>query len=558
MEKFQLLVTVLGGLAIFVYGMGLMSEGLTQIAGARLKAVLGYITRNRVMAIAAGAGITAIIQSSSATTVMTVGFVNAGLLDLTQAIGVIFGANIGTTITGQIVSLKLDDLAFPAIIVGVAGLMLAHRAIMRGTWKTILGFGLLFLGMTMMSTELKVVAKDPGFIAFFSKFDCTPSTGGFLPILSVLGAIAVGTICTMVVQSSSATIGITIALAEAGLINIWTAIPIVLGDNIGTTVTAALASIGTNANARRTALAHALFNTIGTFILVCTFPIVLANAKGACAPAFYHLVNLCAEGNAFAGEAPGRHVAMAHTLFNVTNVCILSFFIPLLARICKRIIPEGRAQRTVTLEPHLLPVPSLALQAASKALADMTRRSWTIASAALNTLVGRAAADEASIERAEKEIDDMQIKIRDYIVSISRGKLTEREAAAIPELLHCVNDAERISDLALKVYRKTSRVQSSRISSEAIEGIGNVSKKVRQLARSTIETLKKTKMDVGDISSFEKEIHEFTKATARTLTLHMKDQGDGSKNDIAVLSVLSALRDIARHLGNIAVRIPMI
>lgn len=558
MEKFQLLVTVLGGLAIFVYGMGLMSEGLTQIAGARLKAVLGYITRNRVMAIAAGAGITAIIQSSSATTVMTVGFVNAGLLDLTQAIGVIFGANIGTTITGQIVSLKLDDLAFPAIIVGVAGLMLAHRAIMRGTWKTILGFGLLFLGMTMMSTELKVVAKDPGFIAFFSKFDCTPSTGGFLPILSVIGAIAVGTICTMVVQSSSATIGITIALAEAGLINIWTAIPIVLGDNIGTTVTAALASIGTNANARRTALAHALFNTIGTFILVCTFPIVLANAKGACAPAFYHLVNLCAEGNAFAGEAPGRHVAMAHTLFNVTNVCILSFFIPLLARICKRIIPEGRAQRTVTLEPHLLPVPSLALQAASRALADMTRRSWTIASAALNTLVGRAAADEASIERAEKEIDDMQIKIRDYIVSISRGKLTEREAATIPELLHCVNDAERISDLALKVYRKTSRVQSSRISSEAIEGIGAVSKKVRQLARSTIEILMKAKMDVGDISTFEKEIHEFTKATARTLTLHMQDQGDGSKNDIAVLSVLSALRDIARHLGNIAVRIPMI
>ena len=558
MEKLQLLVTVLGGLAIFVYGMGLMSEGLTQIAGARLKAVLGYITRNRVMAIAAGAGITAIIQSSSATTVMTVGFVNAGLLDLTQAIGVIFGANIGTTITGQIVSLKLDDLAFPAIIVGVAGLMLAHRAIMRGTWKTILGFGLLFLGMTMMGTELKAVAKDPGFIAFFSKFDCTPSTGGFLPILSVLGAIAVGTICTMVVQSSSATIGITIALAEAGLINIWTAIPIVLGDNIGTTVTAALASIGTNANARRTALAHALFNTIGTFILVCTFPIVLANAKGACAPAFYHLVNLCAEGNAFAGEAPGRHVAMAHTLFNVTNVCILSFFIPILARICKRIIPEGRTQRTVTLEPHLLPVPSLALQAASRALADMTRRSWTIASAALNTLVGRAAADEASIERAEKEIDDMQIKIRDYIVSISRGKLTEREAAAIPELLHCVNDAERISDLALKVYRKTSRVQSSRISSEAIEGIGAVSKKVRQLARSTIEILMKTKMDVGDISTFEKEIHEFTKATARTLTLHMKDQGDGSKNDIAVLSVLSALRDIARHLGNIAVRIPTI
>ena len=151
MEKVKLAITVLGGLAIFVYGMGLMSEGLTQIAGARLKKILAYVTRNRFMAILAGAGVTALIQSSSATTVMTVGFVNAGLLDLTQAIGVIFGANIGTTITGQIVSLKLDDLALPAVTLGVAGLMLAKRAVSRGAWKTVLGFGLLFLGMTMMS-----------------------------------------------------------------------------------------------------------------------------------------------------------------------------------------------------------------------------------------------------------------------------------------------------------------------------------------------------------------------------------------------------------------------
>ena len=162
MEKVKLAITVLGGLSIFVYGMGLMSEGLTQIAGARLKKILAYVTRNSFMAILAGAGITALIQSSSATTVMTVGFVNAGLLDLTQAIGVIFGANIGTTITGQIVSLKLNDLALPAVTLGVAGLMLAKRAASRGTWKTILGFGLLFLGMTMMGGELKTVAKEPG------------------------------------------------------------------------------------------------------------------------------------------------------------------------------------------------------------------------------------------------------------------------------------------------------------------------------------------------------------------------------------------------------------
>jgi Na/Pi-cotransporter len=475
-----------------------------------------------------------------------------------EAIGVIFGANIGTTITGQIVSLKLDDLALPAVTLGVAGLMLARRAVSRGAWKTVLGFGLLFLGMTMMSTELKTIAKESGFIAFFSKFDCTPGVGGYLPILSVLGAIAVGTLCTMIVQSSSATIGITIALAEAGLINIWTAIPIVLGDNIGTTITAAFAAIGTNANARRTALAHALFNIIGTALIVSSFAIVFADATGVNAPAFFQLVDECTKGNGFAGENPGRHVAMAHTLFNVTNVCVLSFFIPLLARLCQRIIPDGRQQHTVTLEPHLLTVPSLALQAASRALADMTRRSWTIASASLNTLIGRAHADEASVTRAEKEVDDMQLKIRDYLVSISCRKLSDSEASAIPELLHCINDAERISDLALKVYRKTSRVQKSRISSDAIDGIGKLASKVRSFARITTEALKTSHVDIEAIESAEREIHELAKATTRRFSLHMKDHGDGSQNDIAVLSVISALRDIARHLGNIAVRIPAI
>ncbi|MBR3956663.1 MAG: Na/Pi cotransporter family protein, partial [Kiritimatiellae bacterium] len=323
----QVATTVLGGLALFIYGMGLMSEGLTQVAGARMKAILGYVTKNRVAAIAAGAGITALIQSSSATTVMTVGFVNAGLLSLTQAIGVVFGANIGTTVTGQLVSLKVTDLALPAVVLGVVGLMIARRSMMCGAWRTVLGFGLLFFGMNMKSHELKALAKLPEFISFFSRFDCAPSANGYLPFGAVLGAIAVGTLCTVAVQSSSATIGITIALANAGVINLWTAVPIVLGDNIGTTVTALLASIGTNVNARRAALAHALFNIIGTLLLVMTFVLVFVEG-GVKAPAFFHLVNVCAEGNAFLGENPGRHVAMAHTLFNVANVVVLAFFIP--------------------------------------------------------------------------------------------------------------------------------------------------------------------------------------------------------------------------------------
>jgi phosphate:Na+ symporter len=239
-------------------------------------------------------------------------------------------------------------------------------------------------------------------------------------------------------------------------------------------------------------------------------------------------------------------------------VCILAFFIPLLARLCRSIIKEGHRQHTIVLEPHLLAVPDLALAAASRALADMTRRSWTVASASLNTLVGRASADEESVSRAEKEIDEMQLKIRDYLVDISRNKLTEREAAAIPELLHCANDAERISDLALKVYRKTARVQESRLSADAIEGIGKIAAKVRALAWLTVDAIKTGQADAGAAEAAEREIHDLAKSTTCHFTLRIKDQGDGSQNDIAVLSVIAAMRDIARHLGNIAVRVPAI
>ena len=555
MNILQLTTTVLGGLALFIYGMGLMSEGLTQIAGARMKAVLGYVTRNRVFAILAGAGVTALIQSSSATTVMTVGFVNAGLLSLQQAIGVVFGANIGTTMTGQLVSFNLADIALPAVVVGVAGTMAARRLRTRAFWRAVLGFGLLFFGMNMMSHELKSLAKLPEFVRVFSVFDCAPAAAGYLPLGSVLGAIAVGTLCTMVVQSSSATIGITIALAEAGLINIWTAVPIVLGDNIGTTVTAALAAIGTNANAKRTALAHALFNVIGTVLLVSTFPFVFANGAGERAPAFFHLVNASAEGDVFAGANLGRHVAMAHTLFNVTNVVVLAFFIPLLARICERLIGEGKSGRTVLLEPHLLASPELALHAATLALGDMTRRAWTVASAALATCLGKAAVDADSIENAENGVDAMQADIRAYLIQISQRSLTDRQACMIPEVIHCVNDAERISDLALRVYRKTNRVRGT-LPADVRADVAAVIGQVRLFAHATVEAIKTGRPIAEDPVALENAIHTAVRKATRAFSAHLHDSGERTEGDLAVLAVFSCLRDISRHLGNIATRIP--
>ncbi|MGN0855319.1 MAG: Na/Pi cotransporter family protein [Kiritimatiellia bacterium] len=542
-EYLKLGTTVVGGLALFVYGMGLMSDGLKETAGAKMKAALNYMTRNRVFAILAGALVTALIQSSSATSVMTVGFVNAGLLSLEQAIGVIFGANIGTTITGQIVSLKLNDLALPAITLGVAGLMIARRTTTRGVWRTLLGFGLLFFGMSLMSHELKALSKEPGFIAFFSLFDCTPDTAGHLPFGSLLGAVAVGTVCTILVQSSSATIGITIALAETGIIPIWTAIPIVLGDNIGTTATAALAAIGGNANAKRTALAHALFNILGTLLVITSFAVVFTGADGIAAPVFFHAVDYFTAGNGLAGEAAGRHVAMAHTLFNLTNVVVLAFFIPLLARLCTTLVPARGTARTTALEPLLLDAPALALEAARTALADMTRRAWTMASVVLKSCLGRATVEAEAVENAEREIDALQLQIRDYLVALSQRKLTEKEARMLPELLHCVNDAERISDLALKIFRKAERIQRAGLAPALADGMNDLARHLRTFALDTISAVRHGTAPCGESRAFEYTIQH----AARRLS-------HNGACDLTLQTLLYGIRDISRHLGNIAER----
>lgn len=551
-------IAVFGGLAIFVYGMGLMSDGLKESAGEKLKAVLGYMTRNRVFAILAGMLVTGLIQSSSATSVMTVGFVNAGLLSLQQAIGVIFGANIGTTVTGQIVSLQLDDLALPALTAGVIGLMIARRTVTRGLWRTVLGFGLLFFGMTMMSSELKALAKEPAFLAFFSRFDCTPDPTGYLPVFSVLGAVAVGTLCTMLVQSSSATIGITIALAATGVIPIWTAVPIVLGDNIGTTITAVLAAIGGTVNARRTALAHALFNVFGTAWVLLNFLIVVKGANGVSAPAFFHVVNACAPGDAFAGENLGRFVAMAHTVFNISNVIVLSFFIPLLARLCSWIIADDRAQKALALEPHLLETPELALYAARQALGDMTRRSCTIASVALKGCLGRSEVDEEAVQNAEREIDEMQSGMSDYVVAISQRKLTERQAAMLPEFVHCINDAERISDIAVKIFRKAEHVQRQGLPEDLLGSMNQLVGKLRAFSRETVHGVRAGERLAVDPRLTEKGLKDEARDLSRKYAEGWEGIDANAPKNLGFLTVLSAVRDISRHVGNIAERIPVL
>lgn len=549
----SLSIAVLGGLAIFIFGMTLMSEGLQQVAGSRMKQVLGYMTRNRLAAIAAGAVITAIIQSSSATTVMTVGFVNAGLLSLKQAIGVVFGANIGTTITGQLVSFKLTNLAFPAIVIGVGGLLVTKRSsAIRGVAQAVLGFGLLFFGMNLIGDSLADVSAFPSFVKFFRLFDCTPEKGAPMPLLSVLGAVGIGVLTTMAVQSSSATIGLTIALANSGLLSFWTAVPIVLGDNIGTTITAILASINTRVAAKRTALAHAMFNITGTVIMIGLFYVTLDGI-----PVFLKLVSAVTPGDAFSGENLGRHVAMAHTLFNVGNVVLLTPFIGSLAWFCERVLKGSEPfAPAVKLEPHLLKNPEFALDCVRRSLVEMTSKAWNAAHAVLTGCLDGKPVDVDEIHQVEDEIDSMQASAMDYLVQLTRRRLTEPQAKTVPILMHCVNDAERIADIALLLARRVSAkpvADKGFFSEDAILELAEILKLAESVASSTFNALQNRAKPDEAIRQVA-EIKRLSKLSVDNHAARLHSGQCTPTGGFVYVEVLAAIEGIARHMGNIAER----
>ncbi|MFA5700321.1 MAG: Na/Pi cotransporter family protein, partial [Desulfuromonas sp.] len=321
----QLIFGLLGGLGLFLYGMKIMSDGLQKIAGDRMRKVLAALTNNRIMATMVGIIVTAIIQSSSATTVMVIGFVNAGLMTLMQAIGVVLGANIGTTITAQLIAFKITKFALPAIGLGV-GLKLFSR---KKSWiyvgEAILGFGLIFYGLSVMKTA----------------FDPIRDSGELSNVFLLIGdhlylAVLVGALITMIVQSSSATIGITLALASSGLITFECSVAVILGENIGTTITANIAAIGANVAARRTALCHLLFNVVGVAYMLALFPHFL-NLIESLTPGIADFAISNQQQAAIYGLEVGdkpyiaRHIANTHTLFNVVNTLIFLPFIGILA-----------------------------------------------------------------------------------------------------------------------------------------------------------------------------------------------------------------------------------
>ena len=452
MNLFKVLIETIGGLGIFILGMKMMTDGLQLSAGDKIRRILEAVSSNRVIGCLTGTGVTAIIQSSSATTVMLIGFVSAGLMSLEQAVGVILGANIGTTVTAQLIAFKLSDAALPAIAIGVFLKFFTQKKKYRYVGEFVLGFGLLFFGMTVMSHGLGPIKKDPAFITFFTRFNADSLSG-------ILLCVFVGTALTVLVQSSSATIGLTMTLATQGLLNFPAAMALVLGENIGTTITAQLARLGsTNINAHRAANAHTIFNAIGVIIMVFIFPPFL--------DLIAYITRLMGTGPAetmVSGEAVNvaRYIANGHTLFNVINAVIFLIFMPVLVKLSILLSPKPKAEEDIYRLPdfsnRFIDSPIAALAAVRSEILRMSQTAAQMFKQMISCIEER---DIKKLERwrgVEGFLDAMRREISTYLTRLYQSEVSESEAKEISSLMRMANNIERIGDASEDVAQLIER-----------------------------------------------------------------------------------------------------
>ena len=438
---------LLGGLALFLYGMQMMSSGLEAAAGNRMKRILERLTSNRFLGVAVGAGITAVIQSSSATTVMVVGFVNSGMMTLSQAVWIIMGANIGTTITGQLIALDVGALAPLFAFCGVALVVFLKKAVFHHYGQIIAGLGILFIGMEMMSSAMLPLRESKAFINLMTQFSN--------PLLGILA----GMIFTAVIQSSSASVGILQALVASGLIGLPSAVYVLFGQNIGTCITAVLAAIGTSRNAKRTTVLHLLFNVIGTtlFTLACMFtpltPLVASFTPG----------NLPAQ------------IANMHTVFNVVTTLLLLPFGNYLAKLAVRILPEHASEesagpRLLYLKPvessqeYQIGTSAIALNGVWKELARMSEMVHSNVEKSFQAVEQEAPQLLGPVEEAEEYLDYLNKEISKYISHVIVYENNEKDSAQISAFFRVSGNLERIGDHAMNICEYTKRIAEKGIS----------------------------------------------------------------------------------------------
>ena len=424
----------LGGIALFLYGMELMGEGLQKAAGDRLQQILAKLTSKVTMGVVLGALVTALLQSSTATTVMTVGLVNAGLMTLRQAFGIVMGANVGTTITAQLIAFNLSDYITGILFVGFVVMTFAKRKHMRFIGQVLLGFGLLMLGVDLLTQAAVPLRNYPGVVELISKFSDIPAFG-----------VVAGIIMVVIIQSSAACVGILMAMATQGILPLEGVIPVLLGNNIGTCLTAILAASRGNGAAKKVSLSHVLFNLIGCIIAVLFMPW------------FIDLVHFISPPGDIA-----RQVANAHSAFNVLTTLIFMPFAGVFIDTIERLVPdkgEVIVNRAMYLDDNMLGTPTLAMSLAIKEVVRMGETARTNMNAALRCLHEFNEADYQYVREHEPVVDKLEEDITIYLTKISETQLSPELAPRHAGLLHAINDIERMGDHADTIVKRLRTMQ---------------------------------------------------------------------------------------------------
>lgn len=525
--SFKIILGLIGGLGLFLYGMQKIAEGLQKAAGERLRQILELFTSRPIIAVFTGALATILVQSSSTTTVMIVSFVNAGLMNLSQAVGTIMGANIGTTVTAQIVSFELYDIALPAIGIGFLFNFLSKKKTRKHLGLSLLGFGILFLGLNIMSESILPLRDYQPFINLLIRFGQTP----------LLGVLA-GALFTVLIQSSSATTGLIIAFASQNLINLTSGLALVLGANIGTCITAVLASIGGTLTAKRTAVAHVLFNTIGVIV----FTILLGP--------FTKLV-------ALTSGVVSRQVANAHTIFNIaTTVLIFPFLAPFVSFV-QKIVPGTEVvlnSKPKFLDENILHSPA-AIMGASKESVRMAEIALDMLNESFQAFITGDEKLIESVARKEVVVNDLEKSIIRFLTEASQNPLSVRQSQRLTNLMHSAHDIERVADHATNIAELAqSKINHNLSLSElAIHDLTAMHEKVECIYREAINLLRDENIEKAQkliraddvVDQMEKDFRD----------AHIRRLNEGTcfpEAGVLFLDIVSNLERIADHANNLA------
>lgn len=544
-ETWSVAFQLLGGLSLFLFGMTAMSDALQKAAGDRMRSILGFLTRNPIMGLLAGVLVTAVLQSSSATTVMVIGFTSAGLMSLKQGISVIFGANIGTTITAQIIAFKLSDYIMPILFVGFIIYFIFRKETIKNAGLGVFSFGLLFLGIELMGTSMKPLATSPFFVDMISQVSAVPILG-----------LGVGTLMTLIVQSSSATIAVLQNFAAqpaadgvSSTLSLSAALPILFGDNIGTTITALIACIGQSRDAKRCAVAHTTFNVTGSIVFMFLIPIYAPFIEALTPGVQYMVIS--------------RQIANAHTFFNVFNALVWLPMLPLMVKIVQTIIPDRVGEATGQILPHFLNKsvtnqPLAAMNLLSREMrrcGDLVEEMLIKTQEAMAAEVGRRAAI-ATVKEQNLEITELHKQISAYIAAVlASTAVTENQSEQLASMLLINNNIARVSDRCLEIVTIASEQPEGKLklSQEGREEMNGIFGLVLTLYCNTFNALKNHDRELAesvilDMNKMRKLIKKANKNHLRRLNSEDCTRGLETAYP-AILYAISRMGDSASTLS---------